>query len=158
VTYSNLSSLLGEDDGPSGHRSGRGYDPNQPRVPAGRRDGGQWTSLATLSGGRARSAPDHRRRDGLTRVAQANDNFPRVAACTEGAYLCLSNLPSGDIYRRFCTEAELRCNKDVEETRMRQRYAPNTVGIGLFPDGTAVFVPPAGDEPFLLRRGRRWPQ
>jgi hypothetical protein len=33
-------------------RDGRGYDPNQPRVPAGNSDGGQWTNKAKAGGER----------------------------------------------------------------------------------------------------------
>jgi hypothetical protein len=36
---------------PSG-RGGPGYDPNQPRVPAGHPDGGQWTDKAEAGGER----------------------------------------------------------------------------------------------------------
>lgn len=36
---------------PSGH-DGRGYDPNQPRVPAGHSDGGQWTNKSKAGGER----------------------------------------------------------------------------------------------------------
>jgi hypothetical protein len=37
---------LGRDPG---DHDGRGYDPNQPRVPAGHSDGGQWTNKATTN-------------------------------------------------------------------------------------------------------------
>jgi hypothetical protein len=43
--FSPLSSLGGRQSG------GGGYDPDQPRVPAGNPDGGQWTSLGALLGG-----------------------------------------------------------------------------------------------------------
>lgn len=34
----------GHEENPAGAHTRHGYDPNQPRVPAGNPDGGQWTS------------------------------------------------------------------------------------------------------------------
>src|SRR5262249_43544400 len=40
-----LADTIGSAQQPAaGHVNHHGYDPNQPRVPAGHRDGGQWTS------------------------------------------------------------------------------------------------------------------
>jgi hypothetical protein len=38
--------MRGDKVGDPGDHEGRGYDPNQPRVPAGNSDGGQWTNKA----------------------------------------------------------------------------------------------------------------
>jgi hypothetical protein len=43
VSTNDLEAMRSRLQGSDGARPHHGYDPNQPRVPAGRRDGGQWT-------------------------------------------------------------------------------------------------------------------
>ena len=65
----------------------RRYAPDQPRVPAGNPDGGQWTSGGGFSGGGFGGARDDhtRRRDVEGRVQTALNVNPRVASDADGS-------------------------------------------------------------------------
>jgi hypothetical protein len=60
---------------PEGHVDGSShrYDPHQPRVPAGHRDGGRWTGFADLAGASRRGAEPQ---SDETRLAFDGTNFP----------------------------------------------------------------------------------
>jgi len=77
--YSPLSSLDGRSPSPSRVGGSDHYDPNQPRVPAGHSDGGQWTRLGSLGGGSGRSTRS------AVRYASAAHSVDRPAATLSDA-------------------------------------------------------------------------
>jgi hypothetical protein len=56
----------------------RGYDPNQPRVPAGHSDGGQWTRIGGVAGRSNEHTPEQ-----VARLKWAYLSYGAVAGATD---------------------------------------------------------------------------